>query len=115
MSRWWTLKHRTIARILLAVMMLALSLFVLTVIVRNPNDWPAEFARIDNQLPMLSPVILFSTGLFSGTSVYTGNHQYDANYIEWIFFWFAIIGTTCGWFWMGARFMSFYLWPWLDG
>ena len=92
-------------------MMVVLSLIVLIVVVRNPHDWAAELARIDSKFLMLAPVTLFATALLSGASVYTGNHQYNANYFEGFLFWFAIIGTTCGWFWMGARFMSFYLWP----
>ena len=99
----------------MATMMVVLSLSVLLVAVRSPHAWAAELARIDSQFPMLAPVTLFATGLLSGASVYTGKHQYNANYIEWFLFWFAIIGSTCGWFWMGARLMSFYLWPWLDG
>ncbi len=115
MSRWWKPKHRRTARIILATMMVVLSLIVLIVVVRNPHDWVAEFARIDSQLPLLAPVTLFATGLLSGASVYTGNHQHNVHYIEWFLFWFAIIGSTCGWFWMAARLMGFYLWPWLDG
>jgi hypothetical protein len=111
MSRWWTLKHRRTARIILATMMVVLSLLVLMVGVRGPQHWAAELARIDGQLPLLAPVTLFATGLLSGASVYTGNHQYNANYIEWFLFWFAIIGSACGWLWMAARLMSFYLWP----
>jgi len=72
---------------------------VYTIRLRQEARPDAEQLVLINSWPRLKlPVTLFVTGLLSGTSAYTGNHQYTANHVEWFLFWSAIIGSTCGWF-----------------